>query len=388
MKVLVQWSQGTPADWDVIDSSAWMFLPTKARPLNGDRRLIDDVSGWITSVNVQGNIFSGDVIAIEDMPHGGVRVTQLNDDPSDWSGFRYARVWDIPPIGHDPNMGNAINTLWRQTVYADSTALKRIAGIPCCRTEYHPWDKFVPPPAATQKFGVWLSDALYNDHLSSRSSCGWRTWCEHLPTEEVRNGRLKSQRARGRYIPPKGTLTWYHNNTARTLGGISANVEHTAATTPGGAATSNSGNIGTGGIDAYAAQTLNIIGLSQWPTGNYRHQIDVTTTTADLVCGLLTLGSGSGGFVRAQSDGTSLEKKQQQESSFAGTGLHLATSGSVSWSSGATTNYYQVLIAGQKTAGHGNDTMDLQVGESDDFLDGPFPSGAAPDVTLFFGKNH
>jgi len=374
-----------------MDSADWVNLPKKSLPTNAGSQSVDSAAGWINAVNIQGVIFAADMVSVEHRADGGVRVIMVNDDLRFWAGMRYARVVDIPPLGVDVNLGGAINTLSTQTAYGEQGFLDIALANPSTRTQYKPWKDFEYPPEALRRYGVMLPDELYNSHIDAQSLHGWREWVEHLPDSEIENGRLKSQRDQGRYVKAIGTRTFYHNVAAATIGAYTATNENDLGTSAAGTTDQASGNIGLTGLLVWASATASPSGpdAQHWPSGNYRHQIDCTVTTPDLNFGCLDQDSATGGFARINSARTAeLERKQQQESAFSLTGLHLATTGSVGWEAGATSNQVAILITGKKVAGHGNDSMTLQLGETDDFIDGPWdPIDRIHPLNAFAGIN-
>ena len=124
----------------------------------------------------------------------------------------------------------------------------------------------------------------------------------------------------------------------------------------------------------------------QWPSGDYRMQLDVPSIGLDVTYGVLDLGTAEGHFARVSSDlATEHETKQQQESAFAGTGLKLCTTGGVTWSSGNASDRFEVLVCAQRAANHGNQTMSLRV-SADCFGDGPWEEAVMLN-SIFFGMN-
>lgn len=388
MKILVQWARSAESDWEQFDSADWLSLPDKGKP---GRAPIDGSRGWINALNVQGVNFYGDSLAIEALAGDGVRVHQINDDRTSWAGQRHARIVDIYPLATDANLGGAINTRMSQVVYGERAYLTKCPD-ENANTIYRPWDQYTPPANALLRRGVWLADALYQKHVDAQSVRGWREWTAGLDPHELDpSGRVRSQRKMGRYIVPDGTRTYYHLVDPISITAVSAARENGLALTPGATNNQTSTAIGSGGSDEWATATpAGEPNNAAWPTGNYRAQIDVVTANPDVFYGLLTLGAGQGGFARWNTGLTTLlERIVQQEPSFSLTGLFLATTGSVSWTAGAATDRYGFVLAAQRVAGHGSAQITLQLGEADDFTDGPWP--AAPTATdqnaVFFGTN-
>ena len=172
MRVLVQWTKLNPEDWVELDvrntgpfRKAWENLPAKPLPAGGEA--IDNALGWVFDINVQGIHFGGsDHYAVEPTA-GGVRVTTWNDDSEDYPpGTRFATRWDLLDPALDPAVGQ-VNTRQTRTMWhEDQTRFP----------DALPWSQFVPPPAAVTRHGIWLPEALMNQHLAARQSHGWREW--------------------------------------------------------------------------------------------------------------------------------------------------------------------------------------------------------------------
>lgn len=394
MKGLVQWTYATPSDWEEFDSSQWGRLPSKPEPVGGER--LDTSPGWVFALNFQGVILKGwDHYHVEHV--GGdthhVRVTCWNDDADDHPiGTRHATVWDILCHAPDPTWGGAINTRQTKTIYAENGYARSNLG----SQPYQAWTSFVPPKSDI-RHGIWVPDPDAFDN--AQTNRGWREWTEGLDLSELdANGQVKPQRREKadpndpRYLIPDGTKTFYHNSTDLVTGvhSVTASNANELGNTPVGVTTEQSGNvIPTGDALVFVATTGSVEpNETPWPTGNYRAQLDVPTVGGDLTFGLLTLGASAGHFARVNTGLTSdLETKAQAESAFFGTGLHLATTGSVSWSSGATADRFEILIAAANAASHGNQKLSLDLGETDDFVDGPWTSAAVVNDVMFFGMN-
>ena len=389
MKVLVQWATWVPSGWVEIDASDWESLPTRPDPTSSD--VADGQPGYINRVCVQGVEHTADHYAVEPLEGGGCKVYTWSDAPPRdgrpgyVEGTRYARVWTFEPLAQDPNLGGAYNTVQSQEVFAEQSVIDfydSIGGLPGGAT-LRPWDEFVPPTDIA-RHGIWLPDRLYQQHEDTRPIRGWREWAEHLsPEERDASGHLLDQRRQGRYNVPKGTRTYYHDTAATASPLHTATFEQTLQTSPTGAVSQQSDNFSGNEdrIEWVASTPPNEPNSAAWPTGDYRCQLDVTSAGGDLVFGLLTLGLSAGHFARVTSDLlVHSETKTQQQAAFAGSGLHLATTGSVSWAAGVASNRFEIAIAVQRAANHGNQSITLQLGESDDFADGPWPAAAAPNT--------
>jgi hypothetical protein len=363
MRVLWQPTTASPADWETIDSQDWGALASV------------DFHGLC----VQGRTYDGaDHYAVRNLPSGGIKVFLWYDDPDDWPpGQRWARVTTVPFLKPDAALGGAINTCDTDVVYAEAGIKSVLAaayrGNP--RVRVADWADFTPPQAKTQH-GIWTPDAQHEDLLAARRIAGWREWTEGLdPRELDDNGLVKDQRRLRRFIVPDGTRTYYHSDQA---GPDPVGAEHPNSLTlnPTGAA-SESATINQNGQDAFSAVSpVNEPDTEPWPTiGDYRYQLDVTAVGADLTFGLLVQGNGTGQFARVSASGTViLSQFTQDQAAFSSSGLHLASVTDPAWPVGDVTFRFAVVVAGFRPIGHGNQLLTLQLGELDDFADGPWPA--------------
>ena len=364
MRVLVQWAvpePGTPADWETIDHTDW---PTIA-------------SDFVNAINIQGILFSGDHYAIDEDANGDVRVTVWNDDPAQFDPDEFsAHVITIPQLCPDENLGNAINTCHTHVLYAGAANIaKRLEGGWEAKTLLA-WSTFVAPTAGITRHGLLLTDPQFALHEAAQSEQGWRTWTEGLDPSEIENGKVKQQRAQGRYKPNTGTRTYYHRDTNRATG------VHAAF----GTDEENAFEIDTGTVELESSSPTSAFDIAfvittpsgepdsgAWPTGDYRHQIDCNQVSANSEYGLRGAGDAQGHFARVNTGLTSdLESHEQTESLFTTSGLKLATTGSVSWSSGTDTDRFECVIALNRVTGHDPIRLRIDVNETDDFADGPW----------------
>ncbi len=68
MKILVQWTTKTAQDWTEINAEFWENTPERADPtgINGQ---LDDATGWVHAICVQGVTFNGyDHYSVEHLP--------------------------------------------------------------------------------------------------------------------------------------------------------------------------------------------------------------------------------------------------------------------------------------------------------------------------------
>jgi hypothetical protein len=372
MRVLFQPTQGTPADWRSVDSRDWSSLaPMECHGLN-----------------VQGVICDGaDHYAIRNLPSGGIKVFLWYDDPEDWPpGMRWARVITVQPLGPDSRLGGAINTNHFHTIYADSlirsTLQRAYRGNP--RVTVEDWSRFTPPQAKVFE-GKWVGNGLHEAHLRCRAVRGWREWTDGVDPSEIESGRVRLQRVNVRFLPPDGTRTYYHNPAAGP--DIHAAINpNSFGLTPSGAA-SESATINQNGQTAFSAVTpAGEPASAAWPTtGVYRYQIDATSVGADLSYGLLNLGNGIGHFGRVNAGATAdIQTIAQDQSAFTSSGLNIASITDPAWTSGSAGDRFEIVLASVRNAGHGNQDITLQLGEADDFADGPWQAAALSNA-LFFG---
>lgn len=381
MRVCYQPTQDTPSDWIEVQSDAWAGLP----------------SFTCHALCVQGVVFDGaDHYSVEQRSPGVVDVVVWHDDPSDWPpGQRWARVWTFRHLRQDPDprFGGAVRPQHQQVIYAENgvrPVLKAAYGSNPS-VSFRPWRSF-DSRRVNAMHGAWVTDEQHADQQKARSVQGWRTWTEGLSEHELdANGHVKVQRRMARYQVPRGTRTYYHNTNPVTTP-INADYENGLGGAPTGAVLQTSGNVGTNGADVWS--TITVAGepdSAAWPTtGEYRYQLDVTAAGSDLTFGLLAQGNGDGHFSRISADGTTnLQTIVQDQSAFAGSGLFIASVTDPSWTPGAATDRYGFAVAGIRVIGHGNQTLTMQLGEADDFTDGPWAAAPAPLAgnATFFGTS-
>ena len=396
MKILVQWTRVDPTDWIEIDSADWAGLPKSADP-TGDEILGSDPASeaWVFRTGAQGVEITADHYAVEHLAPGdvvewfdgttrivpeggGCRLYGWSDDPEDYPlGYRNAKVWTILGLARDPKFGNAYNTQQWVHYFADEVVRAQIPKLEEGRVS--PFEDFVPPAEALTRHGIWTTPELNAKHDAARTPRFWREWTEGLPAEEVRGGKLRPQREAGRWSKAKGTRTYYCRPVALANGihvGDSETEMAPRLLGHGGtaAATISSGNLGGGGqaIAFVFSSYANEPNTTAWPTGNYRCQLDVNSVGADITYGLLTQ-TVAGHFARVNSGLTSdLETKQQSQGAFTGTGLKLATTGSVSWTSGNASDRFECTVSIARPANHGTQSLTLNVNDADAFADGPW----------------
>lgn len=404
VNVQVQHTLVAPKDYVDVDSKNWARLKCgpdpNARGPGGKfaaRPTATRLRGHIHRICIQGVELHGDHYAVEHIDDDTVKATVWFDDPrTNPVGERYGSVWTFRTLRPDPRFGGALNTDQERVVYADlgggvGGRWKAIG--PMDKTVLRPFSEFVRPPEKLIRHGLLVPDKLNLRHEEIRRPRGWRTCVERVPVSELcpNTGHIPTQRSLGRYIVPDGTRTYYARDTARAVTNITADNElayETATATPGNV---QSGNIGSAADIIFCSWTTpsGEPDSAAWPTGDYRHQIDCIAIGANITYGFLTIGASAGIFARVNDAlSSTLESKTQAEGAFSGTGLKLATTGSVSWTAGNASDRWQGVLAAGRSANHGNQTITLQLNETDDFSDGPWAAPSTPDDNAaFFGMN-
>ena len=392
MRVLVQWARSRADDWEEVSSVSWASTPARLAPK--ETRRLGAEKGWVNSLNINGNLFNADRYYVEDLSGGGLRVTCVNDDERDWPGrLKHARVVEIFPHVKDPRFGGAYNTCQRQTIYTDDPVMGTVKGT---GLDVRPWSEFRRPHEDLARYGVWTDDELYEANLQAKSHCGWREWTEGVtPNAVSSDGKVKQQRRRGYYDVPKGTRTYYLDSTnlliATHVGANQPQFENAFLLAPTGATLQTATGIAGNGSVCWSGVTpVNEPDQVSWPIGNYRLQLDVNNANADLLYGVTTLGSSArpGHFARVNAAiNAEVDTHLMQESPHSLSGLKMCSTGSVSWTGATQTDRFEVTVTAYRAFGHGNADMTLEVGESDDFTDGPWPAAAvgATEDSLFLG---
>jgi nitrite reductase/ring-hydroxylating ferredoxin subunit len=373
MKCYVQWATENPGDWWELDSRDWNMLPSK--PIPDAHSTLDSNAGWLNTMNIQGvNCHGFDHIYVADDGDDCV-VTLWNDDTDDWLDQQHAHVIRFRPLAPRQDLGGAINPYQTRTVYTTPQHRGRIlrasGGRPPVGWELKDWGDFVAPSGQILH-GIWMDDAKYYAHHAACTHHGWREWTEGCPASEVENGKIRCQRKAGKWNKARGTITYYHTNTDLAVGNVSADDEKEGNTTdPDSPTTLNTTVPANGGYQLAVTSQSGSPNDSDWPNGDYRCQWDVDGAGATVTYGAITVENGNGRFVVLQSDlSTERETFVQDESAFSGTGTPIATN-THDPGAGATGDRYCVICAGAHT-GHGNSTLDLEVGNSDSFMDGPW----------------
>ncbi len=370
MRVCVQHTKRTPTGYVDEQSDSFGSVAVKPEPTGGET--LDELDGWVYAECCQGVTVKGhDHYAVEHVDAETCRITGWSDDPFDWPvGTRHAEVWTFRNLAPDDALGGAINTSQTKEIYAEDDS----AFISATK----PWRDFVAP-TRNVRHGIWVSDDEAAAHDAAGVAPSWRTWTEGLdPSELDDSGRLKSQRTQGRYKVPDGTLTFFMNDNSTVDGPhtVLSGNERELNQTIGSPVTLFGGNLGVNDSALYAAQTTlaNEPNNDDWPDGNYRAQYDIAAAGSGLTYGLRTAGAVTGHFARLNSTiTTDLETHEQVEALASGTGIKLFTTGAVSWTAGALGDRFEVLLAcARDGVGHGQQSMDYELGDVDSFADGPW----------------
>lgn len=387
MRILVQWATTAPGDWVEMDSADWALIPFRPTPGPGSRASspVDGSPGWVHALCVQGVVFQGDHYHVVDLPGGRCLVSCWNDDPDDWGPSEYlARSVLFEPLQPDPLFGGAINTRQTWHVYAADRAGWEAGQKAGHGAQLRDYDWFQAPSHGVGH-GVWLTDQNHADLEAARSIRGWREWTDGLPDFLLSDGRVVQQRRIGRYDVPKGTRTYYNNDNTQSWTVHNAAQETTLGLVPGPVGTRNGSCSPSGDLLFLAVSPSGEPDSAAWPTGTYRYQLDAVSAGANITYGLLTQGGAVGHFgrVNAAAD-TDLETHAQDQAAFSGSGLKLA-SYTGSWTAGAVSDRWEVLVAGVLVSGHGSQNLTLELGETDDFTDGPWPAAEVVRDANFFG---
>lgn len=392
MKILAQWGTTDPQSWTEYDSSDWEHLPRRPEPRAGTP--VPNDEGYLVALKVQGVTFAGDRLGLSALPDAlGVVVHQVQDDLEDYPvGWRHARVWTIPHLGPDSRRNGAINARQTQVIYAEPEIAAMMRYMRA--TNIHPWEDYKPLPDAAYIHGLWLPGDLYQAHAALHVVRGWREWVEGIDPRELRDKLcadgvvrpcVPPQRNLGRYVPAEGTRTYFHRDSTLTTSLHTADFENELLTGTGTAGDQTCPTLG-GGEDriCWASTTgANEPDNATWPTGDYRHNIDVSDIGGDLTIGLLTIGASDGHFARVNDARTThVDTNVQQETAFSGIGVHPATTGSVSWGGSTQSDRFEIAIAAGRPASHGNQSVTLELNESDDFADGPWVAAAGVPAGL------
>jgi hypothetical protein len=387
LKVLVQWTLGTPGGWETLDLSAdpqaWRRVAKRPAPGPGVMGAQDDTPGHVFDLNVQGVCFAGaDHYAVEPIAGNGVRVTVWYDDPDDYApGERYARVWTFRPLAPDARLRGAINTRQSQVIYAEPHAFDPIAwGTPIQGAEWRTWAEFSPPSAAITRHGIWLGAASVMAHLEARSLKAWWSseWTSHLDNRYLDwEGDLRSQREMGLYLPNTHTITYYQRDTDRAVGYVAVANEDALELTAGAGETetrSVPGPTSSGGGWAFTTDT-NQPNSADWPSGNYRAQLDCSVAGADITYEVTD-------FARVNSTAASVsESVSSGESKVSGTGLKLFTSGTWNPSAGSAGDRF-AFVTQEFNANMSMAQNITFVFDSDAYADGPWTSGTTTNQSV------
>lgn len=373
MKILFQIASPDFSDWQEVDSTDWAGL--------------GDVA--INALCIQGDVWQGsDFYGIRVLGNGIIEVAGIHDS-HDWPpGSRWARVTKYTPLGPDPRpeYGGAINSVKTTSLYAED-----FSAFSCHENDpaytFLGWNRFNEKRYVCKR-GIWLSDDNFSLLVDNRGMHSWREWGQHLPPEELDSkGLVLDQATLGRKVKPKGTQTFVVRTGTGSSSAHTAEVVHTIQKSYHAEDTSTvSGINGDAQLFLFTAQP-GAPWVAQWPTsGVYRCQLDVSSASTDLAYGLLNFGSELGHFGRVDKEHSScLQSIQQDQSSFSGSGLKLASITNPAWSAGSHFDQLEILIAGTRTTGHTKQSITLRLNRPDDYIDGPWePVPAITQAMLAF----
>lgn len=381
------------------DWAAYVAQVKRPNPVGGE--VLGD-GGYLNCLCTMGLYGDGDHYAIEPFGVGGVKMSFWYDDADDMDALGpNGIVWTFEPMREIVAKGGMWQPRLTRTVIGTPERLAivksheapegRSPPITCSLdvTQYIEWASWAPPPEELTLHGIWMSKGLHDVHQTVRSHRGWREWTDGLAPElcEIVDGRprLKQQRPMGKFVRPDGTITWFLLDADVATGvhaaQLTSNENGMDQTDPASAIGEVSGNYSDGeeNIAYVFSSPSGEPGTATWPTGNYRCQFDVSATGANMVYGLLSITALAGHMARVNTgltaDGTT---NAQAEGVFSGIANHLATTGSVSWGTPATTDRWECCIDAERTAtgGHGNQSFTVDLDQADSFTDGPWAVGA------------
>ncbi len=402
MRITLQHSLDNPMDWVAIDHTDWpAYVQAHKRPLPVGGEILGTLRGYLNCLGSMGLYGDGDHYAIEPFGTNGCRMTLWYDHAGDLVMPGYnpigpgprAIAWTFEPMRSIAAKGGMWQPRLTRTVYGSEQYLTEVKrkecpnGIPvgtCSgdKTQYIDYSLFPQPDPALTMHGIWMPKALHDDHQTIRSAQTWRSWTDGVPQELCPGGVLCSQRSIGKYVAADGTITWF------LLDAVEANTAHSELTKVGMNQTDPASAIGlvSGGYSS-GDDFLEMVwtspsgepGVSTWPTGDYRCQIDVASIGANITLGFETADTVSGHFARVDSGATADQTTNQSiEGLQGGVANHLFTTGSVSWGSPATSDRWECLLAATRSVGlHGNQTFTVDVDQADSFTDGPWTAPAA-----------
>lgn len=177
--------------------------------------------------------------------------------------------------------------------------------------------------------------------------------------------------------------TYFHSTTALATGLHVADFENELRTVTEAPVAQVSANIAGATDRIIWASTTGVgePGVAGWGTGTYSCEMDCTAIGVDVTFGLLTVGGSGGHFARVDSAlAVEVDTVVQAQAAFSGTGLKLATA---FWTpAGATqTDRFEIAIAAGRPAGGGNQTITLELGDTDAEVVGPWTFADAVPAT-------
>lgn len=377
MKTLIQWTRDVPLGYEEYDSGS-MPIHLKRPDPTGKDVSPDGGPGFVHHLMHQGTVFTADHYCVRDRDDGGVDVLSWNDSPVD--GWKFGSVRTFYPLSPDADFGGAYNT--KQSIdtvrhWAESGIRERLISMGFREARIAAWTDFPMPDESETFHGLLVSDSLQQDHVFrvQAENRSWREWTDGIPEHLVKNGRLVDQRTLGFYKRNVGTQTLIAKSSTtadNTIHAASHELEIDRDTTTASTVAENVAF----GADELTHLLTSISGVpneSSWPNGLYRWQIDAAAAGSELTFGCLTIGGSAGHFARVNSGATAHVGSTwtQTQSVFSGPGLHVA-SRTLTPPTGVAADRFEALLACGSSAMHGNQSLDLELNEADDFIDGPW----------------
>jgi hypothetical protein len=173
MRVYIQWATNPPTDYiayDINRVADARQLPRKPAPTGVQN--IDTTQGWLASINIQCFIFSGyDHVGFEIVSNTLV-VTAWNDGADFGVTEYWGQKWTFAPPAPDIKIQNAINTVQTCTWYGKVNSAPVLGGV----LNVRPYEELTFPPNNQTLHGVWMSDTLWQQHVSAKSERSWMEW--------------------------------------------------------------------------------------------------------------------------------------------------------------------------------------------------------------------
>jgi hypothetical protein len=379
MKVLVQWSQENPLNWQEIDALDWRDLPSKPTPLGGEP--ITNERGWIHHISCQGHTLGGfDHYAVERVVNhrgSGIKITCWTDDPEDIADpsygptrGRHAKVVHFYPLKADPTNGGAINTDQSVEFYAEGEYYRKLMDTEFADpTKIHPWASFPEPDWRMTKHGIWVPDDLHDLHEASVSSRPWMEWSDGVDKVHLDDDGsvVADQAGRGFRRPPEGTITYiYKVTTHLSVSNAIMNNQATEGTTTTSTVQQQGSTNGTDEALISFTTTSGNPNSADWPNGTYGYSCNFTT--------FVKVANTKLEMHRTNSSGTSQEQiGSTQTYTTTGTKTYAPTVDP----GGDATHLYQLLDLATSDGSHSKATVTININTASDYVEGPWTPPAS-----------